>query len=31
MYPIIKYLGFRLIVIIVQVWGKYMIIEYLDP
>ena len=23
--------GFRVIVILVQVWGKYMIIRYLDP
>ena len=31
MYPIIRYLGFWVIVIIVQVSGKYMIIRYLDP
>ena len=29
--PIIRYLAFGLIVIIVQVLGRYMIIEYLDP
>ena len=31
MYPIIRYLGFGIIVLIVQVLGKYMIIRYLDP
>ena len=31
MYPIIGYLGFRVIVITVQVLGKYMIVRYLDP
>ena len=31
MYPIIRYLEFWVIVIIVQVLGKYMIIMYLDP
>ena len=31
MYPIIGYMGVRVIVIVVQVLGKYMIIEYLDP
>ena len=31
MYPIIGYLGFGIMVIIVQVLGKYMIIGYLDP
>ena len=31
MYPIIRYLEFGIIVIIVQVLGKYMIIRYLDP
>ena len=31
MYPIIWYLGFGVIVIVVQVVGKYMIIRYLDP
>ena len=31
MYPITEYLGFGVIVIIVQVLGKYMIIGYLDP
>ena len=31
MYPIFGYLGFLVIAIIVQVLGKYMIIEYLDP
>ena len=31
MYPIIRYLaGFWVIVIIVQVLGKYMIVSYLD-
>ena len=30
-YPIIRYLGFWVIVMIVQVLGKYMIIGYLDP
>ena len=30
-YPIIRYLGFGVIGIIVQVLGKYMIIRYLDP
>ena len=30
-YPITRYFGFRVIVIIVQVLGKYMIIRYLDP
>ena len=29
--PIIRYLGFWVRVIIVQVLGKYMIIWYLDP
>ena len=31
MYPMLGYLGFRVLVIIVQVLGKYMIIRYLDP
>ena len=31
MYPILRYLGFRVIVIVEQVLGKYMIIGYLDP
>ena len=31
MYPIVRYLGFWIIGIIVQVWGKCMIIRYLDP
>ena len=31
MYPIIRYLGFGVIVIIGQVLGEYMIIRYLDP
>ena len=31
MYPIIRYFGFWVIVILVQVLGKYMIIWYLDP
>ena len=31
MHPMIRYLGFRVIVIIVFVLGKYMIIRYLDP
>ena len=31
MYPIIRYLGSSVIVIIVQVLGEYMIIRYLDP
>ena len=30
-YPIIGYLGFWVIVVIVQVLGKYTIIRYLDP
>ena len=30
-YPIIRYLGFWVIVIIVQVRGKYMIVRYFDP
>ena len=29
--PIIWYLGFGLVVIVVQVLGKYMIVRYLDP
>ena len=31
MYPIIRYLILWVIVILVQVLGKYMIIRYLDP
>ena len=31
MYSMIRYLGFGVIVIIVQILGKYMIIGYLDP
>ena len=31
MFPMIRYLGFGVIVIRVQVLGKYMIIRYLDP
>ena len=31
MYPIIRYSGFVVIVVIVQVLVKYMIIRYLDP
>ena len=31
MYPIIRYLGFGVRVIIVQVLGNYMIIRYVDP
>ena len=31
MYPITKYLGLWIIVIIAQALGKYMIIRYLDP
>ena len=31
MYPIVRYLGFGLRGIMVQVLGKYMIIRYLDP
>ena len=31
MYPIVRYLGIWVIVIIVQILGKYMIIRYLDP
>ena len=31
MYPIIGHLGFLVIVIVVQVLGKYMTIGYLDP
>ena len=30
-YPIIRYLGFWLRIIVVQVLGKYVIIRYLDP
>ena len=30
-YPIVRYLEFWVIVILVQVLGKYMIIRYLDP
>ena len=30
-YPIIGYLGFGVIVIIVQFLGEYMNMEYLDP
>ena len=30
-YPIIRYLGLRLIVIVVRVLGKYMIVRLLDP
>ena len=29
--PIIRYLGFGVVVIIVQVLGRYEIIGYLDP
>ena len=29
--PIIRYVGLWVIVILVQVLGKYMIIRYLDP
>ena len=31
--PIMRYLGFRVIVLVVQVWGRYMnnmLIEYLE-
>ena len=31
MYPIIRYLEFRAIVLIVQVLVKYVISRYLDP
>ena len=31
MYPIVRYLGLRLIAVTVQVLGKYMIVRYLDP
>ena len=31
MYPMIRYLGFGIIVVLVLVLGKYMIIRYLDP
>ena len=30
-YPIIGYLRFLGVAIVVQVWGKYMIIRYVDP
>ena len=31
-YPIIRYLGFgHIFVIVVQFWGKYMRIEYMGP
>ena len=30
-YPIIRYLGFGVIVNIIQSWGTYMIVRYLEP
>ena len=30
MYAIFGYLRFQAIVIVMQVWGRYMIIRYLD-
>ena len=30
-YPMIRYLGLVVVVIMIQVLGKYMIIRYLDP
>ena len=30
-YPIIRYLGFEISAILVQLLGKYMILRYLDP
>ena len=31
MYPMIRYLGFGVLVNVVQVLGKYIITRYLDP